>query len=136
MRVARQGRRIESQNRRSGGDGAFTSKRLPPAERLIQHDPEAEDVGARIKLLASDLLWRHVGHRADDGSGCCQQAYSLSFAFKRAGNKLCQSEIHHLHISSGSNHYVLRLDVAVDDPVRVRFGEGIRDLRGYGKHFF
>jgi hypothetical protein len=36
---------------------------------LIEHGPEAEQVGAVVEVLAAGLPWRHVGNRSQDTPG-------------------------------------------------------------------
>ena len=43
----------------------FAGERAAPGHHLVEHAPEREEVGARVHLLAFELLGRHVGHRAD-----------------------------------------------------------------------
>src|SRR5262249_52507145 len=47
------------------------------------------------------------------------------------GQKLGDAEIKDLEIAVRAHHHVFRFDVAVDDPRRVRDGQGVSDLSGY-----
>ena len=42
------------------------SNAFSPGEHLVQHRAEREDVGARVRLAALELLGRHVLERAED----------------------------------------------------------------------
>jgi hypothetical protein len=46
------------------------------------------------------------------------------------GREAREPEVEHLHEPALSQHHVAGLDVAVHDPVLVRLGERLRDLRG------
>src|SRR5262245_52866282 len=41
---------------------------------------------------------------------------------------LRQTEVQHLHLPARSNHYIRWFDVAMRDPLAVRFVQGVRDL--------
>ena len=53
---------------------------------------------------------------------------------RRTGRHLCQPEVEDLRLAARRDEDVGRLDVAVDDPLRVRRVERIRDLRADVQH--
>ena len=91
-----------------------------PGQHLEHHDAERPDVAARVGLFAARLLRRHVGDGADRRSRNRQ--------LQRVG-ELRQAEVENLHAVVGDDQ-VAGLDVAMDDALRVRFGEPLGDLRG------
>ena len=95
-------------------------------EHLVEDDPEGPDVGAGVDVLAEELLGRHVGDGPDGTAGAGQAGL--------AGD-LGQAEIGDPGDALLRDEDVGRLDVAVDDAVRMGGGQAIRDLRGEGERF-
>src|SRR5208282_1718482 len=103
---------------------------------LINNHPEREQVGARIEWFATGLLGGHVG----DGADCAARARKaggadavLSGASRLRGNsgwagELGQAEVQNLHLTSLGQEDVRGLDVAMDNPFRVRCVERVRQL--------
>ena len=87
-------------------------ERLRAREDLVQHHPHRVDVAARVELIALHLLGAHVVRRADDEA-------RLGHPFLRLGHPR-DAEVHQLHLALVVDEDVLRLDVAVDDPLLVR----------------
>src|SRR5438132_6096001 len=79
---------------------------------------------------SSYLLRGHVRHCAYYRSRLGQQALSLSLALYQGpvSNYFSQSEVKHLSLTSGGEHYVLRLDVTMNDAVQVSFCERVCHL--------
>src|SRR3974390_1300820 len=48
--------------------GSFASEWQSPRRHLVEHNPEGKEVSARIQILASRLLWRHVWQRSHRNS--------------------------------------------------------------------
>ena len=95
-------------------------------EHLVQHDAEAEDVGAMIDLAADRLLRRHVGQRPDHRAGLRDPGARLGFARVR---QLGDAEVEDAHASAGGDDHVRRLQIPVDDAGAVRRGHGVGDLQ-------
>ena len=77
----------------------------------------------RCRPLAPHLLRRHVAHRAHDRArlgACCRR---LSAGAGRAVGQLGQAEVEDLHEAVAGEEDVLRLEIAVDDPLLVSGGE-------------
>ncbi len=123
--------------------GARTSSRpsppgregRPAGEHLVEHAPERVDVGARVELVAADLLGRDVVERADEGAGagqCGRRGAAL--------DPLGQSEVGQVGVVPAVtlrmllDEHVAGLDVAMDEPARVghveRRGDLIEDRDG------
>ncbi|AUX48066.1 uncharacterized protein SOCE26_095930 [Sorangium cellulosum] len=87
-----------------------------PRQALEQHAPQREHVGARVDQLPLPprLLWRHVPGRAERGARLCQP--------RRRHRQPREPEVEHLHVLDRAVHeeQVARLDIAVNDPARVR----------------
>ncbi len=93
----------------------------PPGEDLVEERAEAVDVGvgADPVELPVGLLRCHVGGRPDQGPG-------LGQAFG-TGEALGEPEVGDPRPSGPVDQHVGRLDVAVDDPLLVRVGQGVDD---------
>ena len=90
---------------------AFAGVRLGPGEQFVQHDAGRVDVGAGVGAGPGDLLGSQVRHGADDHAGP-----RLGVHRQRTG----QAEVDHLEVTVRGDQHVLRLDVPVHDPGRVR----------------
>ena len=99
-------------------DRCVARERDVAGEHLVQHDAERVEIGARIDGGAAGLLGREVLRRADDRS--------------RLGHlrrtRARDPEVGHLEAAVGADDDVVRLDVAVHDPVAVRERECAQDL--------
>ena len=99
-------------------DGAF--ERHLAGRHLIKHRAKRKQIGAAVKLLATDLLGRHVSDRAQHGSGTgevlragvCGHSLGSFCGFSR---DFGETEVKHLGVASSSNEDVRGLDVAVND---------------------
>ena len=56
------------ENRIGNHGGCVAGKRLPARRHLVKNRAEGKQIGPRIQGVSAQLLWRHVGHGADDGS--------------------------------------------------------------------
>ena len=89
----------------------------------VEDAAEGVDVRPPVERPALDLLWSRVVDRADEESG-------LGHAARRAA--LRDPEIGEVGTVLGPDQDVGRLDVAVDEPARVRRVERVRDRREQG----
>ena len=136
-------RRRVLQDRAEQARLVLAGERLAARQHLEQHGAKREDVGARVRFLALDLLRRHVLKRPQDGalrrkrrsSGgdrrCCG-------AGKGSGRvDFRQSEVEELCLrGTGSRrdalhqHHVAGLQVAMHDPLTMRAIERTGDVNG------
>jgi len=85
--------------------------------------------------LAVRLFGGHITRRAEHGTGIrfARQAPSAAGLILRRGrlraaDLFSDAPVHHQHLSEGSEHDVLRLEVAVQDASGVGEGDGVADL--------
>ncbi len=96
-----------------------------PGEQLVEHHAGAVDVAGRLHTPALRLLRRHVGDGADQ----------IAVAGERVGaHQMGDTEVHHLDVAVLVQHDVLRLHVAVHDPLSVRAGDRVQKLDAQGDH--
>ena len=93
-------------------------------KHLVEDDPQGPDVGSGVDVLAEELLGRHVGDGPDGAAGPGQAGL--------AGD-LGQAEIGDPGDALLRDEDVGRLDVAVDDAVRMGGGQAVGDLGGEGE---
>ena len=74
--------------------------------------------------VGCELLRRHVLGRADDDAGGGQPEARVGRVLRQP----CDPEVHHLQKARVVHQQVLRLHVAMDDPLLVRDLEGAADL--------
>ncbi len=108
-------------------------ERATAGGHLIEDRAEREEVGARIGRQPARLLRRHVVDRAEHGPHRRQ----VSPRGRRGAGRLSaglvvlelrESEVEDLHLAAGGDHHVHRLQVAMDDALRVRGLERIGHL--------
>ena len=99
---------------------------------FVQQAPEAEHIGPRVERFTAHLLRRHVGHGAGDDAGLGENGRGPGLAVS-GQRQLRQAEVEHLHLRARRQHDVVWLDVAVDDPLPVRFRKRGRDLADDGE---
>ncbi len=96
-------------------------KRNPAGRHFIKHGAEREQIGARIQFLGSDLLRRHIGHRAEHrpraGEMLCFGGESFGIMTARSRcDHFRQTEVENLCMATLGDEYICRFDIAVDDP--------------------
>ncbi len=71
------------------------------------------------------MLWGHVTNRPDDLSVFSQSSFGfrLCVGWASVQSLLGQTEIKNLDLPARGDHYILGLDVAVNDAARMRFGQ-------------
>ena len=119
--AARAQRRQVGAQSAGGGDRAVAAHRVHAGPALVEHQRERVDVGGLGHALALGLLGRHVGERADDVAGARERV---------ADREVGDAEVGELGEAGagrglGDDDHVLRLDVAVDDLLRVRVRERV-----------
>ena len=127
----RQARRRLGQDGRDGLGAAGTGEGVSTAQHLVNNTPKTENVAGGIDRLTPKLLRRHVRKRSRD--------YAEGGAGQRRGvvrlRTSGQAEVQDFYLSARGEHDVLRLDVPMDDAVRVCFGERACELaERYGSH--
>ena len=108
---------------RNDGNRARPAERHDTREHFVDDAGQAIEIAATVHGIAGALLWAHVGDRAHGEAGVRETSPAGSTDRTR------DSEVAHEGVSFGEKD-VLGLDVAVDDVVRVRVSERIRDLAG------
>jgi hypothetical protein len=84
------------------------------AEHLVKHDSGGIEVGAGVHLRTHEQCLRcHEVRRAHRHVGLGQRTAAAGFA------AFCQAEIGYFDVTFGTDQNIGRLDVAVDDAVRV-----------------
>ena len=101
------------------GDEVVAGEGHVACEQLVEHDAERIDVGRRRHRLARRLLRREVVARAEHRPGLRDAVLDV----ERAGD----AEVGDLGLAVSVQQNVLRLHVAVHDPVLVREAESLGD---------
>ena len=121
--LGERGRRV-AQNGRADIGGRVAGEGAAAARQLVDHDPEGEEIGARVGRLAADLLGRHVRHRAHDladrGDRPVERLRDGEIGRDCGHSRLGQPEVEHFETPVPGQHHVGRLEVAMDDPALVR----------------
>ena len=123
----RRGVAVEDGRERVRPRASFES--APPAQHLVEHRPKGEDVRPRVCRPPAELLRRDVPRRPHPRPSVrlCPGRL-LSAAVVRRLRQTREAEVEELDVSLADEEEVLRLQVPVDDTVRVRRREGLRDL--------
>ncbi len=93
-------------------------------EHPVEHDAEGEEIRALVHLPLAELLGGHEVGAAEDLVG---------LGHLRADD-VRDAEVHDLGAPVGGDHDVRRLQVAVDDALRVRVLERVEALPGQAQH--
>jgi hypothetical protein len=134
LRLERRG--LVPKDRRQHLGGRPPTEGLPPRHQLVQHRPQGEDVGPRVRGLALHLLGGHVPDRPQEniGRGPLRRRRALPVRLVRDESlmKLREAEVQHLHPPVARQEDVVGLEVAVDDPALVGGAKPPRDLERPG----
>ena len=110
-------------------NAVFASNGQRAGEHLVRHHGERVDVAARIERLARELLRAHVRRRAEHHA----LLRELGLVAILLAASLRDAEVEDLHevLLPGAlgEDDVVRLEIAMDDPLAVRLGERAADLR-------
>ena len=100
--------------------GREAAERKLPGEQLVKHHPQRINVGPVVHLVGRLHLFRgHVMRCADPGPGAGERV-----RFARRGTRtlkqLRDAEIGNFHAALGIQQQVLRLDIPMQHPLRMR----------------
>ncbi len=99
----------------------FAIKRQPARQKLIQNDTETKYVGSVIYSFPACLFGRHISRRSHHAARPCLEVCA---GFRRFGSPairrqlfdyLCQPEIKHFDVTVGTNHYIFRLNITMNN---------------------
>ncbi|MFO0634679.1 MAG: hypothetical protein U0168_17690 [Nannocystaceae bacterium] len=106
-------------------------------QRLVGHHAEAELIAALVGGHTEPLLGRHVARRALACAGAPRRIARAAGAAlaRRLDGSTREPEVHHAHaLARLADHDVVGLDVAVDQPRRVRGRETVGDRAQLRQH--
>jgi hypothetical protein len=131
----RRPRRIGTQHGGQGVGDVLAAEDALPREHFEQHDAERPDVAASVGGAAARLFRTHIGGRAQDDPGAGHRRRGDGRRYVGGGGRdvavegLGQSEVEHFDGAVGPELDVGRLQVAMDDALRVGRLERIDHLR-------
>ncbi|MFO0745262.1 MAG: hypothetical protein U1F43_06220 [Myxococcota bacterium] len=155
VEVAQRARQHADQRRRDRGDGRRVARRRAPVadggqhvggrglregrpadQHLVEDGTQRPHVGARVERLAARGGRAHVARRADDGARVGEVGAVAHRGGQRAAAHVGdarrgvvahdgQAPVDDLDLAELADHQVGRLQVAVDDALRVRVGDGL-----------
>lgn len=124
--------RVQLQDRDHRLGRAVALERPAPEEHLVEDGAEGEDVGAMVGGQAAELFGGHVSDRADErarrGRGRRGDGGLFRPRLELGPGELGQAEVQDLHAPVVRDEEVRRLEIAVDDPLRVGHGQALRHL--------
>src|SRR5687767_2411469 len=108
-------------------------ERLAAGDHFVEHTTETPDVAAVVHLESSCLFGRHVVCSAeyDSKTGIdevLRRRKRISFPRLPFASQFCEAKIENLNDAVAAQHYVVRLDVPMDDPDTVSRSKGACDL--------
>jgi hypothetical protein len=113
--------------------GIVGPERAAARRHLVEDGPQREDVRSLVHGSALHLLRRHVGNRPHHDAlprpHLGRQLRAGPLSGKRSRH-LGEAEVQHLHPVVFAQHDVAGLEVAVNDALRVRGGERLRERAG------
>ena len=114
-------------------------KRSLAGRQFVEDDPQTEDVGAMIEVLAQCLFGAHVAGGSEHLAlwVCCMEPVVPSASVRFLRHPLGQAEVEDLDLAPLVQTDVGRLDVAMHDPAGMggiqRVGHLSRDLDDCGR---
>ena len=129
-----EGRRSAGPPPRARARGEVSPAKGPdPVQTLVQGDAEGELVALRGDARSRELLRGHVRRRPEQRAGGGETRRRRALFLGRGGTAALvgarQPEVHHPHATVCTEHHVVRLEVAMDQPLGVR-----RTKAGAGGH--
>src|ERR1700680_465992 len=111
-------------------------ERQDSSRHLIEYDPEREEVRARVHRPAQRLLRRHVWDGSQSEAGASEIVRGLRDVSEGVATdagfvphaELCQAEVQNLGVPALGDENVRRLNIAVNDAVRVGGVERVGNL--------
>ncbi len=95
----------------------------PSCQAFIEHDPDRVHVEGGVGIQSrGDLLGRHVERRAHDAAGL-GELLGVAFLVELGDPEIEDLWRARTPVLALAEEDVVRLEVAVDDPLRVRFGD-------------
>jgi hypothetical protein len=101
-----------------------TGERRLAGQHFIHHAAERVDVASRVNRASRRLLGAHVQHGTERETGAGERVRGRAVAHDLRDSKVCDDG------RAAADEDVLRLDVAVDDALRVRIVEREADVTG------
>ena len=101
---------------------------------FVEHRTRGIDVGTLVGALAAQLLWSHVGQSADDFVRLADGNGQVVLVGRRY--PLGQAKIQDLQAIVFRDVEVARLQVAMDDPLRMRGFQTVGQLCAQAEDFF
>jgi hypothetical protein len=106
-----------------GAGGPVAAKRRLPGQALVEHAAQRVDIDGRVGGFAFDLLGREVV------GGAGEVGFLVGAAFLGAAG---ETEVGEVDVAVFGQEHVAGLDVAVDEPARVRRVQAGRDRSNDG----
>ncbi len=126
----REVRRVGLQNRAHRLDGRVSGECSLPGEHLVEDRAERKNVAPLVDHRAPHLLRRHVADGSHHGAGLGLRRHRGRGSLRLLRPfDLRQPEVEDLHVPVREDEDVLRLEIAVNDALRVRGGQAPSDLQ-------
>jgi hypothetical protein len=128
------GRGILFQDRMENHAAGVSRKSLPPRSHLVDHGAERKQVGPRVEIFPGNLLGRHIGDRADCGTGAGEMLFGGYRGDGGIGGLrlsrflLRQAEVQNLRLSQVRHKQIRRLDIPMHHALCVRSFERRKNL--------
>src|SRR5215472_303 len=129
------------EDRRTEQGSSFSVKGALSGRHLIEHQAKGEQVRSRVKLLATQLLRRHITGRADRRPRAREGGLRIPFLLLLLRRKwfcldlsffgslqFSQAEVQNLDLAVDGYKNVGRFDVAMDDAFTVRGRQALGGL--------
>jgi hypothetical protein len=107
------------------------AERPPPGRHFIEHDAQRKHVRSRIDLFAAQLFGRHVADRADGDTGIRQLVACRACLIVHAVHRAREPEVENLHLPTLRQEDVGRLEVAMEQTLRVGSVQRVRERDGF-----
>ena len=119
----------------------FADEGLFAGKHFEQDAAEGPDVGAAVEWFAFGLFGRHVGGGAENDAGHGAHVTDGRRILQVAGGRIAldgfgEAEVENFHDGVGTDFYVGRLQVAVNDAAIVRGFQAFSNLAGDGQRIF